>query len=94
TREVFPELNRVERKKREASRLGETSPIVHSIKYADMTDNARSVVAGDPGFAVVYLKEMVAILDQLRLGDIHLLINACVALDNARQELRNKKKNI
>jgi (p)ppGpp synthase/HD superfamily hydrolase len=91
TKDAYPDLNRSERKKREADRLGKTQAIVHTIKYADMIDNSRSIVAGDPGFAKVYLHEMVAILDKMRLGNIHLLINCCVSLDRAGHELQSKK---
>jgi (p)ppGpp synthase/HD superfamily hydrolase len=87
TKDAYPHLNRRERKKQEAARLGHTPAIVHSIKYADMTDNARSIVAGDRGFAAVYLHEMTEILNQMRMGNIHLLIDCCVALDRARQQL-------
>ena len=91
TKETYPDLNRRERKKREAERLGKTTAIVHSIKYADLTDNARSIVEGDPGFAHVYLQEMVNILNHMRSGNIHLLINCCVTLDRARQQLHLKR---
>lgn len=83
-----PDLNRKERKQKEARRLGGTAAIVHSVKYADMTDNVKSIVAGDPGFARVYMHEMIAILDQMRKGNIHLLINCCAALNMAQEELK------
>lgn len=91
TKESYPQLNRRERKKQEAKRLGKTQPIVHTVKYADLIDNSRSIVAGDRDFATVYLHEMVDILDQIRLGNIHLLIRCCAGLDQARKELKNKK---
>jgi (p)ppGpp synthase/HD superfamily hydrolase len=83
----YPDLNRKERKKLEATRLGSTPAIVHSVKYADMTDNVKSVVAGDRGFARVYINEMTDILDKMRLGNIHLLINCCSELRNALSQL-------
>lgn len=87
----YPDLNRKERKKLEAERLGTTSSIVHSVKYADMTDNVKSIVSGDPGFARVYMNEMTAILDQMRQGNIYLLINCCFELNNALSQLRSSR---
>ena len=87
----YPDLNRKERKKLEAERLGTTTAIVHSVKYADMTDNVKSIVSGDPGFARVYMNEMTAILDQMRQGNIYLLINCCFELNNALSQLRRNR---
>jgi (p)ppGpp synthase/HD superfamily hydrolase len=84
----YPDHNRKERKALEAKRLGSTPALVQSVKYADMTDNVKSIVWGDPGFARVYINEMTAILDQMRLGNIHLLINCCAALNTALLQLR------
>ncbi|TDE15315.1 HD domain-containing protein [Dyadobacter psychrotolerans] len=87
TKENYPELNRRERKKREATRLGQTNYLVQSVKYADLTDNTKSIVSGDPGFARVYVGEMIDLLDQMRIGNIHLLIASCHELSLALNQI-------
>lgn len=62
THEAFPELNRDERKKREAARIGACSLEARVIKLADMNDNTTSIVAHDPKFAAVYLAEKARVL--------------------------------
>jgi (p)ppGpp synthase/HD superfamily hydrolase len=86
-KESYPELNRKERKHKEAIRLGQISKLAQSIKYADLTDNARSIVAGDPGFARVYLREKIDILNQMRQGNINLLIDCCYTLKSCLKQL-------
>lgn len=86
-KETYPDLNRRERKKREAARLGETSYLAQSVKYADIIDNTDSIIDGDPGFAKVYVREGVDILKNMRAGNIHLLIDCCYAIKKAKLEL-------
>jgi guanosine-3',5'-bis(diphosphate) 3'-pyrophosphohydrolase len=83
----FPDLNRKARKKREARRLGDISPLAQSIKYADLIDNTASITDGDNGFARVYLREAVDILDQMREGNIRLFIECCHAILEAEKQL-------
>lgn len=83
----YPDLNRRERKKREAERLGKSSYIAQSVKYADLIDNTDSIVEGDPDFAKVYIREGTDILDKMREGNIHLLIDCCHAIKKAKMEL-------
>lgn len=80
TKERYPNLNRKERKAREASRMGSISPGCQSIKYADFIDNISSIGKYDPDFARVYVEEKVRILDKMRAGNIELLIAACAAI--------------
>jgi (p)ppGpp synthase/HD superfamily hydrolase len=62
TAEAFPQLNRKERKKREADRLSGISPDAQLIKLADMLDNGGTVVTEAPDFARTYLSEKEHIL--------------------------------
>lgn len=71
--ENFPDLNRKERKKREAARLGDISALAQTVKYADLIDNSSSIVAADPGFAKIYLSEKLDILKVMRAGNTSLL---------------------
>ena len=87
TKENYPEFNRKERKHKEAIRLGGISKMAQSIKYADLTDNATSIAAGEPGFARIYLREKIDILNQMRQGNINLLIDCCYTLKFCLKQL-------
>lgn len=87
THEKYPDWNRKERKRQEVQRLRGASGFIHSIKYADMIDNAKSIVEHDPGFARKYLEEMVFLLDQCRLGNIELYMRACRTVLEGREKL-------
>lgn len=63
------EGNRAARKAAEAARLGTISPEAQTIKLADLISNTRSIVAHDPGFARIYLREKAAILAVMTAGD-------------------------
>lgn len=65
---AFPELNRDERKRREAERLGLVSLGAKLVKLADILSNARSVAEHDPAFAKVYLAEKRALMPLLSPG--------------------------
>lgn len=69
----FPQLNRKERKKLEAKRLGSISPLAQTVKYADLIDNTSSIVVQDPNFSKVYLREKQDILSVMRAGNSDLL---------------------
>lgn len=86
-KENYPELNRKARKKKEADRLSRISPLAQSVKYADLIDNGLSILAHSSSFAKTYLLEEVEILDGMREGNIHLLIQACSVLDKGLKEL-------
>lgn len=72
-KEAYPQLNRKERKAKEAKRLSSISPTSQSIKYADLIDNVQSIVTYDKGFARVYLDEKSQILKGMREGNKELL---------------------
>ena len=57
-------------------------------KYADLIDNSLSIVTHSESFAKTYLQEKVQILDGMRQGNIHLLIEACSVLDQGLKELQ------
>lgn len=65
TSAAYPGMNRAERKRREARRLGKCSVEARVIKLADMADNTSSIVAHDPGFAKTYLAEKAYVLTLL-----------------------------
>jgi (p)ppGpp synthase/HD superfamily hydrolase len=65
TKELYPDLNRAERKKREAERISKISDGALKVKLADLIDNTGDIAKNDPGFAKVYLREKQRILDAL-----------------------------
>jgi len=73
TKEAWPDLNRAKRKALEVERLARTSPEAKTIKLADLLSNTKSIVAHDPDFAKVYLKEKLAMLPHLADGSPILL---------------------
>lgn len=77
TSENYPDKNREERKKAEAKHIGTKVHYIHTIKYADIISNTRSIVAYDSKFALTYLPEKVQLLHYMRKGDINLYIQAC-----------------
>jgi (p)ppGpp synthase/HD superfamily hydrolase len=62
TKDRYPAMNRAERKDAEARRLGRVSLEARVIKLADINDNTSSIVAHDPNFAKVYLREKAFVL--------------------------------
>lgn len=65
TKENYPELNREERKMREAVRIGLISEGAIKVKLADLIHNTMDIMKNDPGFGRVYLKEKRRILDAI-----------------------------
>lgn len=57
TTALYPSMSRALRKEAERDRLSKTSAEARLIKWADLTDNAPSIMEHDPKFAVVYLRE-------------------------------------
>jgi guanosine-3',5'-bis(diphosphate) 3'-pyrophosphohydrolase len=87
TKERCPDLNRAARKKLEAVRLGKISHTSQTVKYADLINNTSSIAYLDPGFAVTYMREKREILDQMRDGNIDLLIKCCATYQAAMEHL-------
>jgi (p)ppGpp synthase/HD superfamily hydrolase len=62
TSEAFPQVNRKDRKTREANRLAGISPEAQLVKLADLIDNGGAIVTEAPNFARTYLAEKEIIL--------------------------------
>jgi len=73
TKESHGDLNRAQRKELECARVGRISVAAKTIKLADLISNTKSIVAHDPDFAKVYIKEKIAMLPYLAGGDASLL---------------------
>jgi (p)ppGpp synthase/HD superfamily hydrolase len=74
------EGNRAARKAIECERFATISPDAQTIKCADLICNSRSIIAGDPGFAKIYLREKKAVLGVLTQAnpELHRLAAAFV----------------
>jgi len=68
TKAAYPSLNRRARKLKELERLKKAHPDAHTIKYADILDNAREIVPHDPDFSRVFLHECKATLKVMDKG--------------------------
>jgi len=66
TSERFPWMNRRERKRNEAIRLGGVGNMAKNVKFGDMIDNTSSIVQHDKKFAKVYLEEKAEMLSRMR----------------------------
>ena len=88
TKDHYPQLNRKQRKIKEAKRLGVINPLSQSIKYADLIHNTASIIEHDKGFARVYLSEIKDILNYMRKGNIDLFIDCCFTFKNAMNEIK------
>jgi guanosine-3',5'-bis(diphosphate) 3'-pyrophosphohydrolase len=76
--------NRATRKAAEAARLGTIAPEAQTVKLADMISNMRSIVPNDPGFAVVFLREVERTLAVMTAGDPGLYARALADLADAQ----------
>lgn len=74
--------NRAIRKKIDRDSLAEASPIVKTIKLADLIHNSESILAYDEKFAKVYMKEKSQLLAVLRGGDEALFKEATDIVDS------------
>jgi (p)ppGpp synthase/HD superfamily hydrolase len=66
TSEAYPNLNRAQRKELEAQRLSAASLQARIIKVADIIHNTRDIVANDPEFAKIYLKEKDQLIELIK----------------------------
>lgn len=64
------------RKEADRARLAQAPALAHTVKLADLMDNAVDIARNDPDFARVFLREMGAVLDVLTRGDPQLLAEA------------------
>ncbi len=81
----YPDLNRRARRSQEAIRLANTKPDAHTIKYADIIDNVRDIVASESDFALVYIRECKTLLQRLTKGNGVLYSRALQTVDDAMQ---------
>ncbi|MBP8694570.1 MAG: bifunctional (p)ppGpp synthetase/guanosine-3',5'-bis(diphosphate) 3'-pyrophosphohydrolase [Bifidobacterium sp.] len=61
--------NRAVRKAIDRAHTARASAAGKTIKLADLISNTQSIVANDPGFARIYLREKASLMDVLREGD-------------------------
>jgi (p)ppGpp synthase/HD superfamily hydrolase len=61
---------------------------VHTIKLADLIDNAGSILEHDPSFAAIYLEEKRLLLEVLRDGDGALLARASEIVERGLASLQ------
>lgn len=85
-KEDYPQWNRKKRKRHELERIKLTSPESQTIKYADIIDNCREIVANDPDFAPLFLKECLAVLREADKGNPELYK---IAVETVEKELEN-----
>lgn len=69
TKEKYPELNRVKRKELEVERMSKISPEAQTVKYADIIDNAPSIIKNDPKFTPVFISEAMEKLKVMTKGN-------------------------
>ena len=82
--------NRAIRKGIDLAHTAGASPSAKTIKLADLLSNTASIVAHDPGFARVYLKEKAAMLEVMTDGDATLLARAKATLAAGLAKLDGK----
>jgi (p)ppGpp synthase/HD superfamily hydrolase len=79
--------NRACRKALDLAHSAQAPAAAQTIKLADLLDNTSSIVAYDPAFARVYLREMEALLGVLTKGDGVLHVRATNLLQQAKQQI-------
>ena len=65
--------NRATRKALDKAHLATASAAAKTIKLADLVDNTDSIMAFDPHFAKVFLREKALLLEVLKEGDVTLM---------------------
>lgn len=85
---AYPALNRQERKRLEAERLGQISALAQSVKYADLMDNAVSIAEHDPKFAEVFLREKRDVLNKMTLGHPDLYARCLTVLEESTKLMK------
>lgn len=83
--------NRTKRKQIDLEHTAQASARAKTIKLADLISNTRSIVEGDPDFAIVYLKEKERLLKVLVDGNSALYKQASDALIQSKLKLMEKK---
>lgn len=83
--------NRAKRKAIDREHLRRSSPQAATVKLADLIDNTISIVAHDPAFAKVYLREAADLLGVLAHGDAALLEKTQAVLKESLTKLDIKE---
>lgn len=86
---TYPQLNRKERKTREAKRMQSVSPEAQTLKYADILDNCREIVLYDRQFAPRFLQECRQLLQVMDKGDDHLRNQALKVVEDGLKSIRH-----
>lgn len=89
--ENYPQWNRNKRKAMEQERMAHTSGLAQTIKYADILDNCKEIVAHDRHFARIFLSECRKLLGVMDKGDKELFKIAKEAVDKNIQKLKANK---
>ncbi len=84
--------NRAARKKIDLDHLARASPRAQTVKLADLIDNCVDISKNDPRFALVYLKEMEALLEVLTDGDAGLYQQAMKTHDRCSTRVERETK--
>ena len=87
----YPALNRRRRKDLERERIAGTSVDAQTIKYADILDNCREIVAHDRHFAGVFLRECAATLRVASNGNQDLYRRTREQVEAAMADLRGAR---
>lgn len=85
----YPNLNRRERKAKEAKRMQSISSEAQTIKYADILDNCREIVLHDLEFAPRFLTECRQLLQVMDKGDSSLRTAAFGVVENSLKTIRH-----
>jgi (p)ppGpp synthase/HD superfamily hydrolase len=88
----YPKWNRRTRKTKELERLERTSADSQTIKYADIVDNCKEIVANDPDFAGLFLRECSTMLKRLNKGNQQLYKQALETIGKEMQMLKKQKR--
>ena len=80
--------NRAFRKAIDRAHTARASAAGKTIKLADLISNTQSIVANDPGFARIYLREKASLMDVLREGDPDLWASANHLLQEGLRTLK------
>ena len=88
TTKKFPEMNRSLRKSLECQRILSIGMDSQTIKYADIIDNASSIVSKDISFAKLYINEGFDILHVMNKGNASLYKKCLRVLEKENNKLK------
>ncbi len=92
TKQRYARWNRRKRKRKEAERIEKTSAESQTIKYADIIDNCKEIVAADPDFAGTFLSECQMLLQKVPKGNPQLYKEAMDTVAQCIQKLPKEFK--